>query len=300
MAAELDITGTWRLVTWRRYHDDGTFFYPFGEEPDGILVYTADGFMAVQMVQADRPTLATDNAVGGTESERAAAYSTCLSYFGRYRFDDDQVVHLLDGSLFPNWSGTSQVRPFRLDDGDLVLEVHDPSGRITNEIAWRRPAVDRAERLVRFVGASVRLTGFDQTELIGTGVAEQHLDALEAAVPQALAAELLDVLGDETVTDDAVAACLARADLGPVARNLIVAWYTGTWHELPQEWHRAQGSDGSLDGTHVVSAAAYQAGLQWEVAEAHAPGANAQGFGAWSTAPVETAPVDDVTVEVTR
>lgn len=295
MTSELDITGTWRLVTWRRFDDDGTFFHPFGEQPDGILVYTPDGFMAVQMVQADRPTLDTDDAVGGTESERAAAYSTCLSYFGRYRIGDDQVVHLLDGSLFPNWSGTSQVRPFRLDDGDLVLEVRDPSGHITNEIAWRRPAVDRAARLARFVAASVRLTGFGHTELIGTGVAGQHLDALEAAVPEALIAELLDVLGDDDAGDDAVTACLARSDLGPVARNLIVAWYTGTWHQLPAAWHDAHGSDGDLDDTHVVSAAAFLAGLQWQAAEAHAPGGDAQGFGAWSTAPVATAPV-----EVTR
>lgn len=297
MAAELDISGTWRLATWRRYEDDGTFFYPFGEQPDGILVYTPDGFMAVQMVQADRPTLDTDNAIGGTEGERAGAYSTCLSYFGRYRFDGEQVVHMLDGSLFPNWSGTSQVRPFRLDDGDLVLEVRDASGRITNEIVWRRPARDRADRLARFVAASVRLTGFDHTELIGTGVAGDHLDALEAAVPKEMVTELLDVLGGDAVSDEEVAACLAHPDLGPVARNLIVAWYTGTWNRLPEGWHRDQGSDGSHDATRVVSAAGFVAGLQWQVAEAHAPGGDAQGFGAWSTAPPDAA---DVSVEVTR
>ncbi len=298
MTTDLDITGTWRLVAWRRYSDDGTFFHPFGDEPEGILVYTPDGFMAVQMVRADRPTLDTDNAIGGSVEERAGAYSTCLSYFGRYRIGDDHVVHLLDGSLFPNWSDTAQVRPFRLDDGDLVLEVRDPSGRITNEIAWRRPAVDRAARLARFVNASVRLTGFDHTELIGTGVADGHLDALEAAVPRAIVAELLNVLGgdesDDPVPDDAVAACLARDDLGPVARNLIVAWYTGTWHALPPEWHDAQGGDAGLDETHVVSSAAFLAGLQWQVAEAHAPGGDAQGFGAWATAP------NEVGVEVTR
>lgn len=292
--SELEITGTWRLVAWRRYSADGTFFHPFGDRPDGILVYTPDGFMAVQMVRADRPTLDTDNAIGGTVEERAGAYSTCLSYFGRYRIGGDHVVHLLDGSLFPNWSGTAQVRPFRLDDGDLVLEVRDPSGHITNEIVWRRPAIDRAERLVRFVRASTRLTGFDRTALVGTGVVEAHLDALEVAVPGASVAELLELLGDEQASDETVAACLARDDLGPVARNLIVAWFTGTWHQLPPAWHEAQGSDGSFDVTHVVSAAAFAAGLQWQVAEAHAPGADAQGFGAWSTPPATTAPVEVV------
>ena len=40
------------------------------------------------------------------------AYSTCLAYFGRYAVHGDTVVHPIDVSLFPNWSGAEQSRPF--------------------------------------------------------------------------------------------------------------------------------------------------------------------------------------------
>lgn len=136
----MTITGTWLLETWRRHETDGTVSYPFGETPQGMLIYTPDGHMAVQMVEAERPRLDTDNPIGGTLQERADAYSSCLAYFGRYELDGTSVIHRLDGSLFENWAGTAQVRPATLDGDQLILHVVDPqTGHVTNEIAWRRP-----------------------------------------------------------------------------------------------------------------------------------------------------------------
>lgn len=131
-----EITGTWKLITWKRHRDDGTIVYPLGETPRGLLIYTADGSMAVQMVVADRPGLDTADPVGGEVNQRAEAYSTCLAYFGTYEVRDDEIVHNVDAALFPNWSNTSQARPFVFDEGNLVLQVKDDKGRVTNEIIW--------------------------------------------------------------------------------------------------------------------------------------------------------------------
>lgn len=134
----MDIVGTWILEGWRRYRQDGSIQHPFGERPRGLLIYTPDGYMAVQMVSAQRCRLDTDDALGGSEAERAQAYSTCLAYFGRYRLEKETVVHELEGSLFPNWSNTSQVRPFVIDGHRLILQVKDETGRLTNDIGWSR------------------------------------------------------------------------------------------------------------------------------------------------------------------
>ena len=75
-------------------------------------------------------------------------------------------------------------------------------------------------------------------------------------------------------------------DLGPVARAIAVLWYCGTWTGLPDAWHARNGAAPG-DTTGVVSAAAYQAGLQWTVVGAHPAGARQQGFGAWSTEPAD-------------
>jgi hypothetical protein len=82
----------------------------------------------------------------------------------------------------------------------------------------------------------------------------------------------------------AVKEILGDPDLGPVARNIALLWYCGTWTALPDSWRSRNGA-AAADTTHVVSAAAYQAGLQWSVVWAHPAGARQQGFGAWAIEP---------------
>ena len=136
-----NITGSWNLVAWRRIQEDGSITYPLGEDVIGILIYTPDAKMAVQLLAKNRPAIPTDNALGGDVGPRAAAYSTCLAYFGSYRVEGDQIVHQIEGSLFPNWSGTVQARPLALDGDELVLRTpptKTPTGTVVNEIAWVR------------------------------------------------------------------------------------------------------------------------------------------------------------------
>jgi hypothetical protein len=137
----VDLTGTWKLIGWRRIAEDGTVTHPLGEHPHGLLIYAANGRMAVQMTAADRPRLDTGDPVGGDAQARADAYSTCLAYFGTYELRGEEVVHRIDMSLFPNWSGQEQVRPFTLEDGELTLRTPPtpgPNGTVVNEIAWSR------------------------------------------------------------------------------------------------------------------------------------------------------------------
>jgi hypothetical protein len=75
--------------------------------------------------------------------------------------------------------------------------------------------------------------------------------------------------------------------LGPVARNIILLWYCGTWTALSEAWRAAYGAS-PLDTSRVVSAEAYQGSLQWAAAAAHPAGARQQGYGAWSVAPEGT------------
>jgi hypothetical protein len=133
--------GTWKLVAWRRIAGDGTVSYPLGQGARGQLIYAPHGHMAVQITGADRPTLVTADPLGGDAEARAGAYSTYLAYFGRYEVHDECVVHLVDGSLFPNWSGEKQVRPFTEENGELVLRTPPMKAdgtTVVNELAWAR------------------------------------------------------------------------------------------------------------------------------------------------------------------
>ncbi len=50
--------------------------------PERLLIYTHDKKMIVQMIADVRQSLNTTDPIGGTEEERAGAYSGNLSYFG--------------------------------------------------------------------------------------------------------------------------------------------------------------------------------------------------------------------------
>jgi Lipocalin-like domain len=136
-----DLAGVWRLVAWRRIASDGTVSHPLGDDAQGMLVYTPNGRMAVQLTAAGRAPLKTDDPLGGDVNERAEAYSTCLAYVGRYEVRDDTVVHTIDASLYPNWSGAEQSRPFTFEDDELVLRtppMETAAGTVINELAWAR------------------------------------------------------------------------------------------------------------------------------------------------------------------
>jgi len=136
---------------------------------------------------------------------------------------------------------------------------------------------------------SALLTGYGRVRLAGTGLTEAYLRTIDSALPAGVLDELLDTFsrslpagGDREAA--AVPAILDDLRLGPVARNVILLCYCGTWTALSEAWHAAYGNS-PLDTTRVVSAQAYQAGLQWDAAGAHPAGAHQQGFGAWSAPP---------------
>ena len=152
-------------------------------------------------------------------------------------------------------------------------------------------------RADQFVEMSALLTGFGRFELLGTGLAGSYLSALDGVLPEGVLDELLDAFGrlppgpgrEGPDREGAVGSqILADPKLGPVARNLILMWYSGTWTALPETWREAHGAS-PLDKNHVVSAEAYQAGLQWAAAGTHPAGARQQGFGAWAAAPEKAA-----------
>lgn len=138
-----DLTGAWTLVHWRRVAGDGSLTHPLGEDAQGLLLYTADGRMMVQIVAAGRPKLGIGDPLGGDAEARAGLYSTCLAYWGTYEVVGDEVHHHVEQSLFPDWSGADQVRPLDLQGDVLTLRtppMQTASGTVVNELAWRRSA----------------------------------------------------------------------------------------------------------------------------------------------------------------
>jgi hypothetical protein len=136
-----ELVGRWQLTTWTASDEAGVVRMPFGGHPQGYLIYTADGWMSVQLAIANRAELATESVRGGAEGERADAYSSYIAYCGEYWLEGDVVVHRVRMSLYPNWVGSEQRRWVELCGDRLVLRTpHTPVGAQTqvNRLLWTR------------------------------------------------------------------------------------------------------------------------------------------------------------------
>ena len=140
-----------------------------------------------------------------------------------------------------------------------------------------------------FLEISSLLTGFNKTELQGTGMVATYYNCV-VNVPQNpnysnedkkensinvafFFAEVQEVLDQNKGNGDKINAAIASrlmpaSAYNGLAQSIATLWYTGSW------------------GGNVVAAQSYIQGLMWDVAEAHPPGAKQPGFGSWSIAPL--------------
>jgi hypothetical protein len=140
-----DILGTWELNSYN-LSDRSTRLvkHPLGTDATGLLVYSADGYMSVQIMRARRTRYDHPDTDGGSAAQTAAAASGYLAYSGP--FDVDESTHTLRHhtavSLIPNWldgpllrqaayvTALVYVAAFGLDEGesiDALLEQGPPT-----------------------------------------------------------------------------------------------------------------------------------------------------------------------------
>lgn len=120
--------GTWRLLAYESLAPDGSITLPFGEAPAGLLIYTTDGRMSGQVMRRTRDPLAS------------GPLDNYIAYFGAFSIDDDaqEVVHRVEGSLYPNWIGTQQRRGFAFSGNRLTLTAALKRSPSVNRLIWER------------------------------------------------------------------------------------------------------------------------------------------------------------------
>ncbi len=115
--------GAWKLVSLELRGADGATSYPFGLDPCGYIFYMADGYMSVVIMHASRPHFQSQDSFGGSLDEKAGAMGTFFSYCGTWEVQGNEVVHHIEVSLFPNWTGKDQRRFYRFAGQRLTLST---------------------------------------------------------------------------------------------------------------------------------------------------------------------------------
>jgi len=136
-----DLVGNWSLASYRLIGSHGRERFPYGKDATGCLLYSPDGHMAVSIMRSGRRPFAGSDILRRTTEEAAEATRTYLSYCGTYTIHASTIVHHVALSLYPNWTGSDQVRYFRLFGDALELSTapfdHE-DGRPRAELVWRR------------------------------------------------------------------------------------------------------------------------------------------------------------------
>ena len=142
MIAKEDLVGSWTLESWTiGYSNRDDFSYPYGENPQGLLMYSDDGWMSAVIARTDRGQFPAGVSPRSVPDEALAeAYRSYFHYAGRYRIVDGDVVHYVTQSLNPNFPGTEQLRHAELDGRTLVLSGKDQAGEVTrfHSLVWHR------------------------------------------------------------------------------------------------------------------------------------------------------------------
>ena len=139
------LIGAWKLVSYVERPVDGSEpFYPMGKEPQGIIMYTPDGYMSAQLMHPGRPAFASGDWFRGTDKEIKEEALGYIAYSGPFHTDEEKrtLTHSMFVSLFPNWLGQTQARVVKIDGEMLYLGSAVPirsGGKDTiSHLSWRR------------------------------------------------------------------------------------------------------------------------------------------------------------------
>jgi hypothetical protein len=131
------LVGTWSFVIAEITTADGKRTLPFGDQPKGMLIFTADGHFAQVHVAGDLPKIASNNRLAGTPEDNKAIVHGSLALFGTYTVDEEKktLTFKIEGSTFPNLAGVAQTRTIDLLSDDEFRNTNPAASRDVPAIA---------------------------------------------------------------------------------------------------------------------------------------------------------------------
>jgi hypothetical protein len=109
--------GTWRLLScFMEDADTKEQKAVWGERPNGWLTLTPAGHWIVVQTAEGRK-------VPETDEDRSVAFRSMLAYCGKYNTEGQKIVINVDIAWDESWSGTEQVRYFRVEGDRLHIEA---------------------------------------------------------------------------------------------------------------------------------------------------------------------------------
>jgi len=107
--------GIWKLVSFEtEYQATGERRPLMGKNPIGYAIFTPEKRVMFFLEGEGRKAPQTNE-------DRIVLHQTMIAYTGMYRFEGDKFITKVDGSWNPAWTGTDQVRFYKLEGDRLHI-----------------------------------------------------------------------------------------------------------------------------------------------------------------------------------
>lgn len=144
------LIGVWKLRQYTDIMEGLPAQHPFGLNPEGLLIYTADGFVSALLMAPGRPNLTGDGLRDGTPEQYAASGRGFIGYSGIYEVDEilAVVTHRPHVAFAPNMLGSRQKRLVELNEDVLILTTDHAqpaaTAGIKSRLEWARVKAEQS------------------------------------------------------------------------------------------------------------------------------------------------------------
>src|SRR5579859_1600775 len=118
------IAGTWRLVSYQEKTPGGTVVNPFGETPQGIVIFEPGGYVSLQIMKIPRVSFPAGYERATAEQVKAV-HEAYLAYYGSWTVDETHGVILenIRACNQPYLNNQMTTQHFELDGKRLNLRT---------------------------------------------------------------------------------------------------------------------------------------------------------------------------------
>ena len=136
------IVGVWKSISNKNTEvATGKITYPFGEKPNGYIVFTKGGRVIFTVVGDNRPQPAGS---GATDAERVSLFNTLAAGSGTYKIEGNTGMVTYDSSWHQLWTGTTQKRTYAISGNKLTITSAPTKGADGKEVIFEN-VLERAE-----------------------------------------------------------------------------------------------------------------------------------------------------------
>ena len=89
------LVGTWLLTGVTAERADGSKGEPFGPNPKGIIIFTADGHFSLLQQRAELPKIAANDRAKATPEEARAVVDGSIAYYGTYTVNEAEKTMMV-------------------------------------------------------------------------------------------------------------------------------------------------------------------------------------------------------------